>query len=322
MGRVGNVWSIVLAGGEGTRMTRCVERWLGEARPKQYCAFSGRATMLEHTWRRAATVTTTERVVTVIGAGHRRYLEGREEPGLVIEQPRGCGTAAGVLLPAAVALAADPAATLVILPSDHFIWPNEAFAGRIEAACDVVARHPRLPVLLAARPSSAEPDFGWIEPGPTVAVAADGTAAARVRVFHEKPKANEALTYYARGFLWNTMIVAIRARTLWDLCHSLIPEVARRFEPLVARMRAAHRSEWSEAPVRRAIEAVYRGAPTRDLSRHVLQNLDGRALVMGLEEVRWSDWGRPERVAETLAPLGAESNVPASLLEAAPALTG
>ena len=35
------LWSIILAGGEGTRVSSLIHRWLGRPKPKQYCAFVG-----------------------------------------------------------------------------------------------------------------------------------------------------------------------------------------------------------------------------------------------------------------------------------------
>ena len=49
----GQRWAVVLAGGEGARMSSFVTQWLGAHRPKQYCAFTGERTMLEHTMERA-----------------------------------------------------------------------------------------------------------------------------------------------------------------------------------------------------------------------------------------------------------------------------
>jgi mannose-1-phosphate guanylyltransferase len=65
-------WAVVLAGGDGQRMAAFIRRWLGHPRPKQYCAFSGRRTMLEHTLDRARTVVAPARIVTVINVDHRR----------------------------------------------------------------------------------------------------------------------------------------------------------------------------------------------------------------------------------------------------------
>ena len=50
----GNVWSIVLAGGDGERTKEFIRRWLGYEKPKQYCTFVGSRSMFQHTLDRAA----------------------------------------------------------------------------------------------------------------------------------------------------------------------------------------------------------------------------------------------------------------------------
>lgn len=69
-----NIWAIVLAGGEGRRMCPLVERWLGHEQPKQYCSFYGSKSLLEYTVERAYRMAGEDRIVTVIGNGHRAFL--------------------------------------------------------------------------------------------------------------------------------------------------------------------------------------------------------------------------------------------------------
>ena len=95
-------WSVVLAGGEGERVRPFVEKWLGHHRPKQYCTFVGTRSMFQHTLDRADMLTPSER------------RDHREE---VCSQLRG--------------RASDPDATVIIYPSDHFIYPE----GRIMEFC-------------------------------------------------------------------------------------------------------------------------------------------------------------------------------------------
>lgn len=66
----GNVWSIVLAGGDGVRTKEFIRRWLGYEKPKQYCAFVGSRSMFQHTLDRAARLTPWERMVVVAARHH------------------------------------------------------------------------------------------------------------------------------------------------------------------------------------------------------------------------------------------------------------
>lgn len=99
--RISHLWSIVLAGGEGVRLSPMIKQWLGEERPKQYCTFTGTRSMLQHTVDRADCLAIPEQRVTVIGAHHEweanRQL--RQRGGKLVRQPANRDTAAGVYLP-------------------------------------------------------------------------------------------------------------------------------------------------------------------------------------------------------------------------------
>ena len=96
------LWSIVLAGGEGTRIGSFVQRWLGKQRPKQFCTFVGTRSLLQHTLDRAARLAPVEQSVLVVAQTHRQeamtQLDGRGV-GTVLFQPTNRDTAAGVFLP-------------------------------------------------------------------------------------------------------------------------------------------------------------------------------------------------------------------------------
>jgi hypothetical protein len=78
--------------------------------------------------------------------------------GQTILQPRNCGTAPGIFLPLAHIYAKDAEAIVLIIPSDHFVFPE---AGFLTALQRVVATAQRLPdklVLLGARADSQKPN--------------------------------------------------------------------------------------------------------------------------------------------------------------------
>jgi hypothetical protein len=160
-------WAVMLAGGEGTRMQAFLQVRLGERRPKQYCAFAGGRATIEETARRALALAAPERIVSVIGPGHGRYLESPrrlEVPGRRLEEPQPRGTGCGLLLALADVLARDPEAVVAVLPADHFVDPPERFGALLREAYDLAEFLPGQLVLLAARPESPSPDYGWILP--------------------------------------------------------------------------------------------------------------------------------------------------------------
>jgi len=288
-------WVIVLAGGEGDRMRPFTEARYGHHRPKQYCAFTSGKSMIEHTFDRALDSAAPERVVTILGHGHARYLRAPRRidiPGQIIEQPENMDTGPGVFLPLAKVLSQDPDALVAIFPSDHFIYPRHRFQAVVEDAFRLVRSHPTQIILLAATPDRPESDYGWICAGPTFH---EGGARLVTR-FQEKPGMLAAERLYRGGSLWNTMIVVAKAAALWDLAWEVQPEMIACLEELKGRMNRAGEPE--------AIAQAYRGLRPVNFSRDFLEKVSHRTVALPMRDVNWCDWGRPERVMKTLEYLG------------------
>ena len=48
------------------------------------------------------------------------------------------------------------------------------------------------------------------------------------------------------------------------------------------------------------LDSIYEDMPESDFSSDVLQHAIERLLVVELERILWSDWGRPERIMSSL----------------------
>jgi mannose-1-phosphate guanylyltransferase len=303
----GSLWSIVLAGGEGTRVGSFVQRWLGRPRPKQFCTFVGTRSLLQHTLDRAVRLTPAKQSVLVIAQTHRQeamaQLDGRGV-GTILFQPANRDTGAGVFLPLTYVRARDPLATVVIYPSDHFVYPEDTFLNAVREMSSAARQlHNRI-VLLGVAPDRLELDYGWILPGKQLAHSGTKRVQA-VRTFLEKPTAQQADHALSNHALWNTMVVAAKVEMLWELGRQCFPELIERFDQLG---RAIGTSQ--EA---RVLEAIYEIMPTRNFSSDLLQQVPDRVAVTELIDVFWSDWGRPERIMEALRRIG---RTPAFPLEA------
>lgn len=288
------LWSIVLAGGEGTRVGSFVQRWLGKQRPKQFCTFVGTRSLLQHTLDRAARLAPVERSVLVVAQTHREeamaQLDGRGV-GTLLFQPANRDTAAGVFLPLTYIRARDPHATVVIYPSDHFVYPEEKFLDTVQHAVQAAERLCDRVVLLGVAPDRLELDYGWILPGPRLAHAGRKPVQA-VQRFLEKPTAQQADDALSNKALWNTMVMTAKVDTFWQLGRLCFPDLMERFERLG---RAIGTPE--EA---RVLDAIYHNMPARNFSSDLLQQVPDRVAVTELTNALWSDWGRPERIADAL----------------------
>lgn len=309
--QVSRLWSVVLSGGDGQRTRPFITRWLGKPKPKQYCVFSGRRSLFQQTLDRTERLTPPERRVTVAASWHREEVASQiagRKPGRVVLQPANRGTAPGIFLPLSIVRAKDPGATVALFPSDHFVRPEEAFAQSIRRAVRAVLPHPERVILLGAAPDRLERDYGWIEPGPSPE-RGRGSTPRPVRRFVEKPSLEEARAAMAAGGLWNTFVMVAKLETLWELGWHCLPGMMPLFETYSRNVDTSG----EEA----CLQRIYRTMPAHDFSADLLQRVPYRLGVMEMARVMWSDWGRPERIAETLDQVGETPAFPREALLAA-----
>ena len=309
-GTKNRTWSIVLAGGDGTRLTPLIQRWLGTARPKQYCAFVGTRSMFQHTLARAEQLANPDCTVTVIGKSHREFALSQLEhhsSGTVLLQPLNRDTAPGIFLPLTYIRARDPKATVVIYPSDHFIYPEGPFIDTVEHAIATTSQIPKHLLLLGIPPDNLELQYGWIRPGETLCNM-NGYQIRKVQAFLEKPSLVQASTARAAGALWNTFVMAGKVETLWELGWQFLPKMMTLFERLSRTIGTSKEGAM--------LDAIYQDMPVQNFSSDLLQKATDRMAVIKVSNVLWSDWGHPQRVVSTLRQIGKSPAFPTELVEA------
>jgi mannose-1-phosphate guanylyltransferase/mannose-6-phosphate isomerase len=292
--RYENLWAIVLAGGEGTRLSTLTRAVHGHDMPKQFAALWGGRTFLARTLDRIGSIVPRERTVVVVPEDFKVLAQEQldEYPGVkVVCQPCNRGTGAGVLLPLVHVLANDPGARVVVFPSDHHVHRESPFRDAIRRAVMATDLAPSRTTLVGAAAESADPDLGWID-----CACNDGPLTARawgVNAFVEKPDPATALELLRKGALWNTMIIASTGQSLWDLADRHIPAVCWCFMTYWALI--GHRGADD------FLRGIYPGLPVTDFCRDVLQPAKGLT-VTPMIDAGWSDCGTPERLFRAMEP--------------------
>jgi mannose-1-phosphate guanylyltransferase len=277
------LWSLILAGGAGTRLLGVTS-----GVPKQFWRPNGGASLLEETVARVGTLTPPERCVIVIDDAHREYISRCALAGArVVAQPDNRGTAAGVLYGLLSVLSNDPQAIVLITPADHGVVNLPPFLSAIRKGVRHVTSSDGV-VLLGVAPSLAHTDHGWMATAPRESP----TGLRRVAKFFEKPSLETAQQLLKLGALVNTMVIAVRARTLLQLCRERVPDMAACFVGALTLP-----PDIRDAVVR----AKYPGLPTYDFSRHVLTGAAGLLVSRVPEDAGWSDLGTPDRMSKWLA---------------------
>ncbi|MEW6683372.1 MAG: sugar phosphate nucleotidyltransferase [Nitrospirota bacterium] len=300
------VSAIVLAGGNGHRVDQFIQRLEGRACPKQYHVFTGRRSMLQHTLDRVEMLIPRERIFTVVSPDHAEHVArqlGDRPTGTVIAQPRNLETLPGILLPLTHIRKRDPHATVAVFPSDHFVWDEAKFMEYVRAGVSAVEQYPDKLVLLGVKPDAPESDYGWIAPGGRVPTA-DGSMALKVRSFCEKPGPNRGDVFLRNGYLWNTLVFVAKAATLYAMARDVAPHMVAYFDVLSYNIGMP-----SEPAI---LRGMYARMESMNISRDLFQKTANRLFVLPVEGIGWSDWGRAERIVETLDRYGLSLRRPVS----------
>ncbi len=302
-----HLWSIVLAGGEGTRLAPMIKQWLGEDCPKQYCTFTGTRSMLQHTVDRADTLADPAQRVTVVGASQEETARGQlhDRGGVLVVQPANCDTAPGVFLPLTYVRAADPDATVVIYPSDHFVHPEGQLVEAVRHAVRAIDLLEDRLILLGIQPDGVDLDYGYIQLDRYVGGYGPHSLW-HVGQFVEKPKRHLAKTLTQGQVLWNTMIIVAKVNTLWKLGTKVLPSMMDLFEALLLTV--------GEAREAQVLQQLYRAMPKQNFSMDFLEHVFNKVSVLDVKNVLWCDWGRPKRIAQGLRKIGKVPAFPTELV--------
>jgi mannose-1-phosphate guanylyltransferase len=293
---------VILAGGEGVRLSSFTRQVFGYHIPKQFFPLFEGKTLLEQTMERVELLIPRSRMITVLNRAHEWFysplVDGTASGNLLV-QPANRGTAPAILCALLRLIESRQRGTVAIFPSDHYVSDDSIFMRHVSAAIRSVDRSPELTVLLGITPDGPEPEYGWIEPAPPVAAGESAVGQiCQIRRFWEKPSPDIARDLYNRGYLWNSFVLVASASNLLSLISKALPELYRTFTEIQSFLGTAIEED--------TLEETYGSFPPIDFSSHVLARFPQELAVLPVTEVSWSDLGTPERLlaATRSAPLG------------------
>ncbi len=269
---------VVLSGGSGTRLWP-VSRSL---HPKQLLPIAADHSMLQATIARLCGAAYAAPIV--VGGEEHRFLiadqlaDGSCTPAAIILEPEGRNTAAAIALAAHVALARDPAAVLLVVPSDHVIADRGAFDRAV--ATGLTAANAGHLVTFGIAPAGPETGYGYIELGAPLAELEGVSAVAR---FVEKPDAATAQAFVDGGrHAWNGGIFLFGAAVYLDALRAHAPAIAAACEAAMAATAA-------DGVFIRPDRAAFLASPNVSIDYAVMEHTDRAAVVP--VEMGWSDVG-------------------------------
>ncbi|MCW5697870.1 MAG: mannose-1-phosphate guanylyltransferase/mannose-6-phosphate isomerase [Bauldia sp.] len=270
---------VILSGGTGTRLWPLSR----QSYPKQLLALAGEGSLLQQAALRGKAIAPDEAPMVIANAEHRFVVaEQLRAAGIaqsrIVLEPVGRNTAPAVAVAALLAVADDPEAVILVMPSDHVIGDNAAFAGSVAVAAVAAAAGEM--VLFGIPPTRPETGYGYIRSG---AALPGLPGVSRVDAFVEKPDLPTAERYLATGaYAWNSGIFVLPAAGVIAALEAFTPAV-------VAAARAAIESAASDLDFLRLGEAAFAAAPSIAIDRAVMERTD-RAAVMAAP-FSWSDAG-------------------------------
>jgi mannose-1-phosphate guanylyltransferase len=277
-------WSLVLAGGEGSRLHSRTRREDGVAVPKQFFPLmEDGSTPLDDTLARMAPIVPDHKTMVVLAEHHRPFWTPLVEAGTArhwLVQPESRGTGLATLLGLLRIERQAPDAIVIMTPADHGIRHVESWRQSLRRA---VSWADAGGVTLVGVPGEGLDDgYGWIVPTEPI-----GTDVARVGTFVEKPDPRTAKALREAGALISTFVVVGRVVDLIGLFEVAVPG-------LVAMTQRHVSSPLAWLP--RQIKEFFGAIPTIDFSADVLALVPQRLLVMRAADCGWSDLGTPERL--------------------------
>ncbi|MEY2884066.1 MAG: hypothetical protein RL490_1790 [Pseudomonadota bacterium] len=249
------------------------------ALPKQMLVLTGSETMLRQTAARVGDAALFHPPMVVTGTGQAEQVRealGADTPLLI--EPLARNTAPAIALATLAALARDPDAVLLVMPSDHQLQDPGVLIAAV-ATASTAARDGWL-VTFGIRAAAPETGYGYIHRGDAIA-AAPGVFTARA--FIEKPDRARAQALIADGgHSWNSGIFLFSGKAMRAALATHAPAVLAAAEGAMAA--AQHDGQALHADA-----AAFAASPSISIDHAVFEHAE-RVAVCPIDP-GWSDIG-------------------------------
>ena len=268
---------VILSGGAGSRLWPASR----SSTPKQLLPLVDDRTMLLTTVQRTDPLPSATTPVVVCNEAQRPGIQrelakiGRTDAPLILE-PVGRNTAPAAAAAALLLTAGGDDPILFVMPADHVIRNEEAFARAVALAADHAERGYLL--TFGIDPVAPETGYGYIRFG---AELADGVCV--VEEFREKPDAATAEEYLASGrYLWNSGMFMFKASRFLAELEAYAPDV-------LAATRLAAKAGVADGTALRLDQASFSSSPSISIDYAVMEHTASAAVIP--IHTGWSDVG-------------------------------
>jgi mannose-1-phosphate guanylyltransferase len=220
-----NHYCVIMAGGIGSRFWPMSKSDF----PKQFHDVLGTGkTLIQQTFDRFEKICLAENIFVVTHEDYKQLVK-EQIPAItdaqILCEPSRRNTAPCVAYAAYKIHEINPAAQMIVAPSDHLILKEEAFVATVVEGLSKA--HDNCLVTLGIKPSRPDTGYGYIQ---FVDEENDGRLR-RVKTFTEKPDKELAKQFIESGdFYWNSGIFIWNTKTIIAQFEAHLPDMARLFE--------------------------------------------------------------------------------------------
>ena len=279
-----NLHPVILCGGSGTRLWPLSR----EDYPKQFLRLNGQHSLLQQTLQRSAAVSTMPPLLLSQASSRFIVAEQLREAGIgnasILLEPLRRNTGPAIVCAALHLCQQHDDALMLILPADHALQNQQAFAAAVEVAAEAALSGQLM--TFGIRPDSAETAYGYLRAEPLPDAEGDGTDINRViplAEFVEKPDRATAERFLASGnYYWNSGMFLFRASLL-------LQEIKRHAPTMLEVCQRAINSADKDLDFIRLDGATYADNPDLAIDYALMERTDCAAMVA--LDAGWSDIG-------------------------------
>lgn len=265
---------VVLAGGQGTRFWPVSRK----AFPKQFLPLKvGGQSLIAETARRVGPLNSGATTYVVTGANHRELCLRHLPGSTLLCEPAPRNTAPAIAWAAAKIALENPEAVMVVLPADHAVADEAVLRSVLARAIELAAQQDKL-VTIGVKPREANTGYGYLQAG----TALDNDAFV-VDCFHEKPDAEQARDYIARGnCYWNSGMFVWRAGVFLKAVQEHLPDLAEGVAEIVGSSGTTDEDD--------VLKRVFPRLPAISVDFGVMERAENTVMVVG-QDFGWNDVG-------------------------------
>jgi mannose-1-phosphate guanylyltransferase len=287
-GKMMNTFSIVMAGGDGTRFWPLSR----QCKPKQLLNLSGSDIMINETIKRNSPLIPIENTYVVTnqsqGIAMKDLLLKDVKPKNILLEPVGRNTAACIAFAAAKISKQHGDSVMCIFPSDAYINKDEEYFMALKKAIKHVSENDSF-VVLGITPTFAANGYGYIKynnSNPTEEIFS-------VEDFIEKPNTEKAKSYLKSGnYLWNSGILICRSSVMLENIRRFLPKLGKQLEILSTYFDTKKEFEM--------IQSIYPSLQSISVDYGILERSDDVMVIPG--DFGWNDVGSWDMLGVVIPP--------------------